>query len=50
MTFMLMQLQINQLNYDVITSGSEVSLTEFEVQAVNFHCTFNRVLTPRHTN
>ncbi len=45
-----MQLQINQLHYDIITSGSEVSLTEFKVQAFNFHCTFNRVHIPRHTN
>ncbi len=30
MRFILTQLQIDQLNYDIITSGSEVSLTEFQ--------------------
>ncbi len=28
--------QINQVNYDVITPGSEVSLTELKVQTLNF--------------
>ncbi len=43
-----MQSQINQLDYDVITSNEKLAW-QFKVQAVNFHCTFNRALNPRHT-